>query len=144
MASAASVNKPRLTLFDLDETLLSGDSDVLWCDFLMVRGLLDATEFAPRNADMDARYRAGTVSPQEFAGFYVSLLANRSRAALEPLREEFLRDWITPRIPPAALELVHRHQAAGDLVLMTTATNRFITELTAQAFRHRPSDRDRG
>jgi HAD superfamily hydrolase (TIGR01490 family) len=126
--------KPRLTLFDLDETLLAGDSDVLWCDFLMARGLLDTAEFAPRNADMEVRYRAGTVSAQEFAGFYVSTLAGRSPAALEPLREEFLRDWIAPRIPPAAAQLVQAHLSAGDLVVMTTATNRYITELTARHF----------
>ena len=58
MASAAGL---KLTLFDLDHTLLSGDSDVLWCDFLIEQGLLERESFAARNADMDARYRAGTV-----------------------------------------------------------------------------------
>ncbi|AMO23147.1 HAD family hydrolase [Ramlibacter solisilvae] len=126
--------KPRLTLFDLDETLLAGDSDVLWCELLMARGLLNAADFGPRNADMETRYRASSVSAQEFAGFYLSLLTGRTPASLEPLRAEFLRDWVVPRIPPAALRLVQAHQAQGDLVVMTTATNRFITELTARHF----------
>jgi HAD superfamily hydrolase (TIGR01490 family) len=128
------VSRPHLTLFDLDETLLSGDSDALWCDLLMARGLLDRAEFASRNADMQARYSAGTASAQDFAGFYVSTLAGRSPASLEALRQDLLRECIVPRIPPAAVQLVHRHLDSGDRVVMTTATNRFITELTAQHF----------
>ena len=121
----------RLTLFDLDHTLLSGDSDVLWCDFLIDQGLLDRTSFAARNADMDARYRAGTVGVEEFANFYVGTLAGRTRAQWEPLRKEFLATVIVPRIGKDAIDLVQRHLDSDDLVVMTTATNRFITELTA-------------
>jgi HAD superfamily hydrolase (TIGR01490 family) len=128
------VNKPRLTLFDLDHTLLSGDSDVLWCDFLMDKGVLERGAFAARNADMEARYRAGTVGVQEFANFYIGTLAGRSPGQWEDLRQEFLVREVAPRIPEAAVALVHRHRGAGDLVVMTTATNRFITELTAQHF----------
>ncbi len=121
----------KLTLFDLDHTLLGGDSDVLWCDFLMARGVLDRTSFGPRNAEMERAYKAGTVSTQDFCDFYVATLAGRPRAAWEPLRREFMDNWIAPRIPAAARALVNRHNAAGDLVVLTTATNRFITELTA-------------
>ena len=124
----------RLTLFDLDHTLLNGDSDVLWCDFLMVKGVLDKKNFAPRNADMEARYKAGTVDMQEFANFYVGTLAGRTAQAWEPLRQEFLADWVVPRVSNAAIALVDKHLQAGDLVVMTTATNRFITELTAIYF----------
>jgi HAD superfamily hydrolase (TIGR01490 family) len=128
------MTRGRLVLFDLDHTLLSGDSDVLWCDFLMDRGLLDRAAFAPRNADMAARYRAGAVGAQEFADFYVGTLAGKTAAQWEDLRQEFLVTQVIPRVPAAALELVQRHQHAGDLVVMTTATNRFITELTAAHF----------
>jgi len=121
----------RLTLFDLDHTLLHGDSDVLWCDFLIAQGVLEREGFAARNADMDARYRAGTVGVEEFANFYVGTLVGRTRAQWEPLRQEFLATLIVPRIGPAAMDLVKRHLDAGDLVVLTTATNRFITELTA-------------
>lgn len=121
----------RLTLFDLDHTLLSGDSDVLWCDFLIEQGVLDKKHFAARNADMAARYRSGTVGLQEFADFYVGTLAGRTVREWEPLRQEFLAEWIVPRITPAAVALVAKHLEAGDLVLLTTASNRFITELTA-------------
>jgi HAD superfamily hydrolase (TIGR01490 family) len=129
MASAASL---KLTLFDLDHTLLTGDSDVLWCDFLIEKGLLERGSFAARNADMDARYRAGTVGTEEFANFYVGTLAGRTRAQWEPLRREFLASVIVPRIGKDAMHLVRHHLDADDLVVMTTATNRFITELTAE------------
>lgn len=121
-----------LALFDLDHTLLTGDSDVLWCDFLMDEGVLDRASFAPRNAQMEADYKAGSVDAQAFAGFYVSTLAGRSPAHWQPWRERFLQEVIAPRIPAQAHALVRRHRDAGDLVVMTTATNRFITELTAR------------
>jgi HAD superfamily hydrolase (TIGR01490 family) len=124
----------RLTLFDLDHTLLNGDSDVLWCDFLIQQGVLDGASFAARNADMDSRYQAGTVGPEEFANFYVGTLAGRTRAQWEPLRQKFLATQIVPRIGHSALDLVERHLDAGDLVVLTTATNRFLTELTAIYF----------
>ena len=124
----------KLTLFDLDHTLLNGDSDVLWCDFLIEQGLLERENFAARNADMDARYRAGTVGVEEFANFYVGTLAGRTRAQWEPLRKEFLASVIVPRIGKDAIHLVRHHLDASDLVVMTTATNRFITELTASYF----------
>ncbi|MFC5519841.1 HAD family hydrolase [Polaromonas jejuensis] len=124
----------RLTLFDLDHTLLNGDSDVLWCDFLIAKGVLDPQHFAARNADIESRYQAGTIGPQEFADFYVGTLAGRSPQEWEPLRQAFMANWIAPRITPAAIALVDKHLEAGDLVVMTTATNRFLTELTAIYF----------
>jgi HAD superfamily hydrolase (TIGR01490 family) len=124
----------RLTLFDLDHTLLDGDSDVLWCDFLIERGLLDRDEFGARNAAMERDYRAGTVGVQAFCDFYVSTMAGRSAAEWQAVREDFLSDVVMPRLWAAGQALVRRHQDAGDLVVMTTATNRFITELTAAHF----------
>ena len=124
----------KLTLFDLDHTLLSGDSDVLWCEFLIREGALDSGSFAARNADMEARYQAGTVGVEEFADFYLGTLTGRTPEDLEALRQTFLVDWIVPRIPASAVDLVGRHLDAGELVVMTTATNRFITELTALYF----------
>ena len=129
------MSRRNLTLFDLDNTLLSGDSDVLWCEFLMDKGLLDRGAFAARNADMEARYQAGTVGAQEFCDFYLGLLAGKTPGQWEALRQEFLANRIVPRIPAGAARLVERHLGAGDLVIMTTATSRFITELTATHLR---------
>jgi len=121
-----------LALFDLDHTLLGGDSDVLWCEYLMQHGLLDRAEFAPRNAEMARRYDAGSVSAQEFCDFYVSTLAGRAIDECTAWCRRFLDEEIVPRILPAARELVQAHRERGDRLVMTTATNRVITELTAQ------------
>ena len=123
--------RPRMALFDLDHTLLCGDSDVLWCNFLMAQGVLQREAFAARNTDIEARYKAGSVDPVEFAHFYLSTLAGRTPAQWEALRQQFLREEVAPRIPQASLDLVQAHQSQGDLVVLTTATSRFLTELTA-------------
>lgn len=120
----------KLTLFDLDHTLLAGDSDQLWCEFLIDKGLLDRNEFGRRNEELHLRYQAGTVGAEEFASFYLGTLAGRTPEHWEPLRLEFLRTQITPRISKRSREVVRRHLDAGDLVVMTTATSRFLTELT--------------
>lgn len=124
--------KPKLALFDLDHTLLDGDSDVLWCAWLMDQGVLDRASFEPRNAAMERDYRAGTVSVQAFSEFYVSTLAGRTPAQWETTRQAFLRDVVAPRLSPAARALVQQQHDAGAVVVLTTATNRFITELTAR------------
>ena len=122
----------KLALFDLDHTLLDGDSDVLWCDFLMDRGLLDRMAFAERNVAMARDYASSTVSAAAFSDFYVATLAGRTPAQWEPLRQSFLHDVVSPRIGAAARALVREQRDAGALVVLTTATNRFITELTAR------------
>jgi len=122
----------RLALFDLDHTLLSGDSDVLWCEYLMQLGLLDRAAFAPRNADMALRYADHSVTVQEFCDFYASTLAGRSIAEWRPVCERFLRDVVAPLIPSAAHALVESHRQQGHRLVLTTATNRVLCELTAQ------------
>ena len=123
---------PALALFDLDHTLLTGDSDVLWCEFLMDSGVLDRAAFQPRNDDMARRYADGSVSAQDFCEFYVSTLAGRTLAEWRPWCERFLDQVVAPRIPASARALVESHRARGDRLVMTTATNRVLTELTAQ------------
>ena len=122
----------KLALFDLDHTLLSGDSDVLWCEFLMAEGLLPRAEFEARNADMARRYGEGSVSPAEFCDFYVATLAGKTLAQWRPWFERFLAEVVVPLIPGSARELVEQHRERGDRLVLTTATNRVLTELTAQ------------
>ncbi|HRI18413.1 MAG TPA: HAD-IB family hydrolase [Burkholderiaceae bacterium] len=122
---------PRLAVFDLDHTLLSGDSDVLWCEFLLARGELDRASFEARNAEIEHAYRAGAISAQAFTEFYLSTLAGRARSSLLGLRDAFMREAIVPRIPQAARALVESHRAGGDLLVLSTATNRFLVERTA-------------
>ena len=123
--------KTRLALFDLDNTLLTGDTDVLWCDFLIACGRLDSATFAAANADMEQRYQAGQASATEFCAFYVSLLKGITRSDGEMLRKNFFQEWIRPRISDDARALVEKHRSLGDILILTTATNRFTTELTA-------------
>jgi HAD superfamily hydrolase (TIGR01490 family) len=120
----------QLALFDLDHTLLSGDSDVLWCDFLIDQGLLDAG-FRERSVEMAARYTAGTVTPRQYYDFYAGTLAGHAADSLQPVRERFLTEVIRPRIPDAARALLQRHRDDGDTLVLTTATNRVVSERTA-------------
>jgi HAD superfamily hydrolase (TIGR01490 family) len=124
---------PPLALFDLDGTLLDGDTDELWCEFLMEEGVLDRADFAARNRSVVERYRAGTIAPAEFCAFYASTLAGRPRRGWLELRGRFVDGRILPRIGAAARALVAGHRDAGDRVLLTTATNRFLTEPVAAA-----------
>lgn len=134
MAPAKALTGQRLTLFDLDYTLLRGDSDELWCGFLVGKGVMPRGDFESRNRELARAWRSASVSAQEFADFYVGTLAGRTPLQWEALRGEFLVTEIVPRIPQAAVQLVEDHVDAGDLVVMTTAANRFITELTAMYF----------
>jgi HAD superfamily hydrolase (TIGR01490 family) len=118
----------RLALFDLDGTLLAGDTDVLWCAFLVDQGILDRETFGAANRDVADRYARGAITPDEFAAFYAGTLAGRSAAAWSPLRDRFIATAIAPRIGAAARALVARHRDAGDRLVVTTATNRFLTE----------------
>jgi HAD superfamily hydrolase (TIGR01490 family) len=120
----------RLALFDLDHTLLSGDSDVLWCDFLVAQGLLDASVRA-RNASMALSYTAGCVTPADYCNFYASTLAGHDEAYWLPWRKRFLADVIRPRIPDDARALLQRHRDSGHTLVLTTATNRVVSALTA-------------
>ena len=129
-----SPDLPTLALFDLDHTLLSGDSDVLWCEFLITHGLLPASHRL-RNAELEVAYRAGAVSAAEFSAFFVGALARHSPADWSPWLDRFLDDVVWPRVPAAAVALVEAHRAQGDLLVLTTATNRLITERTARALR---------
>ena len=87
----------RLALFDLDHTLLSGDSDVLWCEFLLAQGLLDPS-LARRNRLMSEAYTAGIVTPADYCNFYAGILAGRSEQDWLPLRRRFLDEVVRARI----------------------------------------------
>jgi len=130
----------KLALFDLDGTLLDGDTDELWCEFLMDEGVLDRGDFEARNRSIVERYRAGTITPAEFCAFYASTLAGRSRAGWLALRTRFVETRILPRIGGAARALVARHREAGERVVLTTATNRFLTEPIAMALQIAEAD----
>ncbi|MCW3480467.1 HAD-IB family hydrolase [Neisseriaceae bacterium JH1-16] len=116
-----------LALFDLDHTLIAGDSDVEWPKFLMKRGLLDEAFYARRNDHFYEQYKAGTLDIYEFLDFQLEPLTRFSRSELDTLHAAYMQEHILPIIPAKARALVAAHQAAGDTVMIITATNRFIT-----------------
>ncbi len=122
-----SVAAQPLALFDLDGTLLDGDTDELWCEFLMAEGILDRAGFEARNRSVAKRYAEGAITPAEFCSFYASTLAGRTPGEWAPRRERFVASVIAPRLGAAAHALVARHRDAGDRLVLTTATNRFLT-----------------
>lgn len=124
----------RLALFDLDHTLLAGDSDYEWGQYLVDRGVLDRAEYEAQNQAYYEQYVAGTLDIHEFLAFALRPLAAHRRADLERWRAEFLAVRVRPMIGPRARALVRRHLAAGDLCAVVTATNRFVTAPIAQEF----------
>ncbi|RYX90199.1 MAG: HAD-IB family hydrolase [Comamonadaceae bacterium] len=122
----------RLALFDLDNTLLTGDSEVLWVQYLLKQGLLDEG-LAARNDDMDRRYHAGEATAQEFCAFYAATFAGRTAQQWAPILDAFASSVIFPRLPQAAHALVQHHRNAGDLLVLTTASSRFLSQPSARA-----------
>ena len=116
-----------LALFDLDHTLLALDSDEAWVDFLIGEGALDRAVFERGNRAIAERYRRGEVGPKEFTEFYLATLKDRDPRQLHAWRADYLARTIRPAIPAAARALVDRHRHAGDLLVLTTATSRFLT-----------------
>lgn len=123
-----------LALFDLDNTLLGGDSDYLWGRFLVEQGLVDGEHYERENARYYAQYRAGTLDIREFLRFALQPLASHDLATLHNWRAQYLKEKITPLLLPAAHALVEKHRAQGDTLLIITATNRFVTEPIAALY----------
>lgn len=122
----------RLAIFDLDNTLLCGDSDHLWGQFLADNGLVDGEHYRRENDRFLAQYKAGTLDIYAFLRFSLQVLAARDPRELERLRAAFIEQRIAPLIAPAAPELLGRHRNAGDHLMILTATNRFVTQPIAQ------------
>ena len=120
----------KLALFDLDNTLLTGDSDDEWFNFLVAEGVLDLAAEEAAKADISRRYRDGSVGELEFCEFFLRLFVPHEMPRLLAWREKYMRDWIVPRIPQAARRLLDSHR--GDLLVIATATNRFLTEPIAK------------
>jgi len=120
-----------LALFDLDETLIAGDSDYEWGLHLVALGVVDGPSYQARNLEFYERYRAGTLDLQEFLDFQLSPLSQFTRAQLDAWHAAFLAERILPKIRPGARALLERHR--GDERVIITATNRFVTAPIAAA-----------
>lgn len=123
-------SRMRLALFDLDNTLLDGDSDIEWSELLAQHGAMDAA----RTRAFHVEYHRGTLDIDAFLRFQLEPLAREPMQRLLEWRREFLGHYIRPRISQAARDLVREHQVAGRETVMITATNRFIVEPIAEEF----------
>ena len=122
----------RLVLFDLDNTLLAGDSDFEWAQFLIEQGVLDREVYEARNQAFYDQYKAGTLDIHEFLNFQLKPLSRHPRAVLDTWHREFMARKIMPIIRASARELVMRHRR--DLRVAITATNSFVTAPIAREF----------
>jgi HAD superfamily hydrolase (TIGR01490 family) len=122
----------RLALFDLDNTLLAGDSDFEWAQFLIEQGVLDREVYQARNQAFYQQYQAGTLDIYEFLDFQLKPLSRHPRAQLDHWHGQFMREKVLPMVRRSARDLVARH--SGDLRAVITATNSFVTAPIVREF----------
>lgn len=121
-----------LAIFDLDNTLLAGDSDYLWGVYLSESGIVDRAHYEHENTRFYEEYKAGRLDIYEFLAFSLRPLADNKRSDLERWRADFMARMIEPIITDHARELVARHRSAGDTLMIITATNAFVTSPIAE------------
>ena len=123
-----------LALFDLDNTLLGGDSDYLWGCFLVEHGIVDRELYESENQRFYDQYLQGSLDIHEFLRFQLKPLASHRRDQLETWRDQYLASKIEPILLRKARELLEQHRARGDELVIITATNSFITAPIARRF----------
>lgn len=129
-----TVAQLKLALFDLDHTLLPIDSDYSWGVFTQEIGWTDPVLFTRRNEEFYEHYKAGTLDIHDYVRFATEAVRLRGPVQARAAHDRFMEAVIHPAIRPEALALVRRHEAAGDTLVMVTATNEFITAPIARAF----------
>jgi len=123
----------KLALFDLDHTLLPLDSDYSWGEFTIRMGWVDPVSFAQRNDAFYADYQAGRLDIHDYVRFATEAFRLKGPEAAHAAHAQFMAEVIRPAIRPEALALIERHRAAGDHLLVVTATNEFVTRPIVQA-----------
>lgn len=122
-----------LAIFDLDNTLLNGDSDHAWGEFLVQQGIVDADVYKQANDHFYEQYQQGGLDILEYLAFALKPLAENSKAQLDEWHRLFMQDMVQPMMLDKAAQLLKKHRDAGDYLLIITATNRFVTEPIAKA-----------
>ncbi|KZZ64375.1 phosphoserine phosphatase [Oleiphilus sp. HI0130] len=123
-----------LAIFDLDNTLIAGDSDHLWGEFLVEKNIVDAELFKQKNDEFYQDYVDGKLDIYKYIEFSLSPLAENDIATLDALHEEFMAAIIRPIMLAKAKQLIEEHRKKGDTLLVITATNRFVTEPIVNEF----------
>ncbi len=122
-----------LAIFDLDNTLLGGDSDHAWGEFLCEKGIVDTDEYRRANDHFYQCYKEGSLDIQEFLAFALRPLALLEREQLNALHQQFMQEKVQLMMLPKAAKLLQTHRNQGDFLLIITATNRFVTGPIAAA-----------
>ncbi len=122
-----------LAIFDLDNTLLAGDSDYLWGVFLSEQGLVDKQHYQAQNRLFYEQYQDGSLDILEFHAFSLKPLSENKMTLLNDIHKKFMSNIILPIITQASRSLLQKHRTQGDYILIITATNSFITKPIAQA-----------
>jgi len=123
-----------LAIFDLDNTLLSGDSDYLWGRFLVEQGIVDGEKYERENQRFYDEYKSGELDIYEFLRFSLKPLSEHDMTTLNGWHQQFMQEKITPIMLPKAVDLLRKHREQGDFLLIITATNRFVTAPIGDAF----------
>ncbi len=123
-----------LAIFDLDNTLLAGDSDYLWGEFLCDRGIVDGDHYQQKNREFYTAYQQGTMNILEFLEFALKPLSLHPMEQLQTWHREYMNEIISPLIRDNALALVEKHRQKGDTLLVITATNSFVTAPIVERF----------
>ena len=116
-----------LAIFDLDHTLLSGDSDHAWGQFLVDSKIVEPEHHQKQNDYFYEQYKAGSLDIEEYLAFALKPLTEQPLDSMLALRETFIEERIKPLITDKALALIEKHKQAGDTLLIITATNAFVT-----------------
>ena len=116
-----------LALFDLDNTLIAGDSDYAWGQFLVERGLVDGDDYARRNEQFYDDYCRGELDVRAYLRFALGPLTRFDAELRDRLRNEFMAEVIRPMWLPAAVDLLQKHRDAGHRLVLIQSTNRFVT-----------------
>ena len=124
----------KLALFDLDHTLLPLDSDYAWGQFTVALGWRDAESHTRANDAFYEQYKAGTLDIAEYVRFATGAVREQGMAKSNAAHQRFMAEVIRPAMHASAIDLVREHQAAGDTVVIITATNEFVTRPIAEAF----------
>ena len=120
-----------LAIFDLDNTLLAGDSDHRWGEFLCDIGLAEAESYGLKNDQFYADYQAGELDMTAYLDFVLAPLAGKTRDEVRALQRQFIAEYIEPMLLDKAFELLNTHRIAGDTLLMMTATHEVVAEPVA-------------
>ena len=124
-----------LALFDLDETLLAGDSDYLWGQHLVEQGVVDKNAYESTNRKFYEQYKQGTLDIYEFSRFAFKPLSEHPIETLKAWRSDFVEQKIKPIMTQKGLEAIDQHRKAGHKLIIITSTNQFITQPIAELYK---------